>query len=120
MVSSFFFSAEQQDDILVVSLLRNVGSFAEDEARGEWNDLLQRVSQSDIQHVIVDFRSLSYFGSTLLEWLVALWKRLRTKNGTMAICNLSDVGLEILHTAKFDSLWPVYATRQEAINALGR
>ncbi len=118
MDSSIFFSTEPQGDILVVSLLRSVGSFAEDEARDEWNQLLTIAGQSEIKHVLLDFGTLSYFGSTLLEWMVTLWKKLRAKGSGLTLCNLSEVGLEILHTAKFDTLWTVYATREEAIQAL--
>ena len=38
----------------------------------------------------------------------------------MALCNLSEVATEILAKSKLNSLWPIYASRQAAIEALTR
>ena len=118
MDGSIFFSADTKDNVLVVSLLRSVGSIAEDDARGEWADLLEQADDESIQHVLLDFSALHYFGSVMLEWMVSLWKKLRTRNGKLIICNVSSVGREILHTAKFDTLWDIYESHEEAMSSV--
>jgi hypothetical protein len=36
----------------------------------------------------------------------------------MALCNVSEIGLTILDAAKFNTLWPVYSTRTEALEKI--
>jgi len=119
MDGSIFFSADTKGNVLVVTLLRSVGSIAENDARDEWADLLEQADDEGIQHVLLDFTALHYFGSVMLEWLVTLWKKLREREGKLAICNVSSVGREILHTAKFDTLWDIHESRDEAFSSLG-
>ncbi|MFT5524582.1 MAG: anti-anti-sigma factor [Pirellulaceae bacterium] len=118
MDGSIFFSADTNGNVLIVSLLRSVGSIAEDDARDEWSDLLEQADDEGIQHVLLDFSALQYFGSVMLEWMVSLWKKLRARKGKLIICNVSSVGREILHTAKFDTLWGIYESRDEAFESL--
>ena len=52
----------------------------------------------------------------MLEWLIALWRRVRKGNGRMAICGVSDVGHEILRTTRLDTIWQLRDTRDAAID----
>ena len=36
----------------------------------------------------------------------------------MALCNASDFELDVLQATKLQSVWPVYASRSEALAAL--
>lgn len=113
-----YLNQELHDDALIVTPLRNIGSFAEDEIHGEWVDLLSRVEQPDVKHVVLDFGSIGYFGSNVLEFIVQLGRRLKAKDGHLAICNATPVGKEILSIARFNKLFPVVATRDEALKAV--
>lgn len=118
MQGSRFIIVENEGDVLIVSPVRELGSFAEDEVRDEWDKLLNYIADTQTQRVILDLSHLGYFGSTMLEMMVVLWKRLSAKQGRFAICCVSPVGREILHIAKFDTIWPIRSTRAEAIQAL--
>jgi hypothetical protein len=50
--------------------------------------------------------------------MAALWKRVRGGGGKMAVCNVSETGREILQVTKFDTLWPIGPSRQEALKAV--
>ena len=113
-----YLNQELHDDALIVTPLRNIGSFAEDEIRSEWMDLLNRVDQPDIKHVVLDFGSIGYFGSNVLEFIVQLGKRLKHKDGRLAICGASPVVRETLSIARFDKLYPVVDSRAEALKTV--
>jgi anti-anti-sigma factor len=113
-----YFTVEHADDIVIFSAIGSIGGLVEDAARTEWDALLNQVDAADAKHAIIDLGELDYFGSIMLELLVVLWKRVGAKDGKLALCNVSPVGLEILHTAKFDSLWPIEPTRELAIKAV--
>ena len=84
----------------------------------ELDDLLARLDRPDLKHVVVDFQRVSYFGTSMLGALRAMWGRAKAGGGKMALCNLSDNAIEVIRVARFDVLWPVCASRQEAMEAL--
>ncbi len=113
-----YFTVEHADDTVIFSAIGSIGGLVEDAARTEWDALLQQLDDADAMHVVIDLGALDYFGSIMLELLVVLWKRVSAKGGKLALCNVSPVGLEILHTAKFDTLWPIVPDRDGAIEAV--
>ncbi len=118
MARKKYFTVEQLDDTVVFSAIGDIGTLVEDEARYEWDDLLIEIDKMNATNAIIDLGALDYFGSIMLELLVVLWKRINSKQGKLALCNVSVVGKEILQTAKFDTLWPVAEDRDQAFEAV--
>ncbi|MFV1964793.1 MAG: STAS domain-containing protein [Pirellulaceae bacterium] len=114
-----YFRIEQHDDTLIFCAVDAIGGLVEDEARVEWDALLEQLSEQGAKNAVMDLGALDYFGSIVLELMVVLWKRVSAQGGKLAVCNVSEVGLEILKTAKFDTIWPIVTTREEAIEAIG-
>jgi len=48
----------------------------------------------------------------------AVWGRVRSREGKMVVCNVSDMGVEIFQVAKFDTLWPICASLEEAMESV--
>ncbi|MCE9525659.1 MAG: STAS domain-containing protein [Planctomycetales bacterium] len=67
--------------------------------------------------MIVDFHQVPYFGSSLLEVLLSIWSQEQLRAGTMSLCNVSAAGREVLEVTRFDTLWTIYNTRAEALEA---
>ena len=113
-----YFTVEHADETVIFSAIGSIGGLVEDAARTEWDALLNQVDAAKAKHAVIDLGALDYFGSIMLELLVVLWKRVSAKGGKLALCNVSPVGLEILQTAKFDTLWPIVADREQALKAV--
>jgi hypothetical protein len=47
-----------------------------------------------------------------------LWQKVRAGKGKMVLCNVSDVGREILHVSRFDTLWPICDSCEKALEAV--
>ena len=109
---------EQEGDALVVTPLFTFSSFTEGDLVVEWNHILQTIDGEEVKHVVVDLGSIPYFGSTLLDWMVQMWKKADAKGGKLAVCNASQVGREVLGIARFDTLWGIFGSRQEAMESL--
>ena len=110
---------EQEGETLIVSPLFTFGRFAEGDLVAEWNRILHTIDGEEVKHVVVDLGLIPYFGSTLLDWMVQMWKRVQGKGGTLAVCNASQVGREVLAIACFDKLWGIFGSREEALNSIG-
>lgn len=109
---------EQAGNVLIVSPLFTFGSFTESDLHAEWAAIERRLRDPSIAHVTMDLGEIPYFGSTVLEWMVLIWKRIRARNGRLAICNCSEIGREILAAARFDTLWQICADRAGAMATL--
>ena len=110
-----FFRVEPSDDALIITPVANIHGLVEDEVRDERDSLLEQLKQNHAKHAIIDLEALDYFGSIMLELMVVVWKNVNKAGGKFAVCNASKVGQEILKSAKFDSIWPILASREEAI-----
>jgi anti-anti-sigma factor len=94
--------------------------FAEPGPDVDWKALQLEISLWNPPRVIVDLRHMSHLGSTVLEWLVVIWKRVREKGGTLVLFKPTEVGREVLHLARFDTIWPIVDSVEEAVGlALG-
>jgi hypothetical protein len=102
-----FFRVEQHGDTLVFSAVGSMGSLVEDDVRDEWDALLTQLDTHHARNAVIDLGALDYFGSIML------------RRGKLAICRVSEVGKEILQTAKFHTIWPIVGTRDEALAAVG-
>ena len=118
MTTPKYFKVDHSGDTLVFSAIDSIGGLVEDEARVEWDALLEQLSELGAKNAVIDLGALDYFGSIVLELIVVLWKRVSAQGGKLAVCNVSHVGLEILSTAKFDTIWPIVSSRDEALEAV--
>jgi len=44
-----------------------------------------------------------------------MWQQISERGGMMAICNVSEMEREVLHVTRFDTLWPVCGSREDAL-----
>jgi anti-anti-sigma factor len=76
---------------------------------------LKREPASD---VIVDLSRVSYFGSVFLSFLLRCHKRVKQDGGEMVLCGVSDRAKELLRLTALDTIWAIYNTREQALEAL--
>jgi anti-anti-sigma factor len=115
-----FVRIDRAGDSLVVAPLFTFASFTEADLAAEWRAVQEQLDLPEVRNVVVDLGEIPYFGSTVLEWMVQMWKRAKAKGGTLATCNCSQIGKEVLHAARFDTLWNSFASRDEALASLTR
>ena len=101
---------------MFVAPRRNISSLAEEQVRAEWDGIVASVEQPEVHHVVFDFHHVQYFGSSMLEAMLFLWKILQREQGRMAICQVSATAKDILRLSKFDTIWPVCETRNDALD----
>jgi anti-anti-sigma regulatory factor len=120
----------QEGPTLVVRFLEAINAFDDEVFERwpeEWDRLRAHIEDATVRNLLVDFSELEYFGSIMLKRLFKMWKLIEEKavtaespaKGQMAVCDVSDVGQEILRVAGFPKLCPIYSGRADALAALG-
>ena len=112
------FLVEQDGQIRIICLPGSMSVLAGTEVFAEFDLLLADFHKTGTTEVVIDFARVCYFGSNLLEALLALWKQLLAAQGKMTLCNVSEIGREILNVSRFDTVWPIYASRAQALEAV--
>jgi anti-anti-sigma factor len=111
---SGIFEVEHSGDTLIVTPLKNLSELDYEQIQRGGRELLELLSIAPVKNLLIDFQKTDSFGSTALGFLVRLWKKIRDRNGSMALCNLSENEKEILKITKLDSLWPLCDSLEEA------
>ena len=112
------FTIERRGDLTVISATPALESIAvglEEQAA----DLIFEPLRHDPEPLLIfDLTQVDYFGSVFLGVLLRCWKLVQAKGGTMALAGVSGRAKELLHLTSLDFVWPIYASRQEAVEAL--
>lgn len=77
--------------------------------------LLDEAAHAQPPRLLLDFSQTAYIGSSFIELLVRAWKRLKQRGGDLMLCGLQPFCEEIMKVSRLDTLWPMYATREEAL-----
>jgi len=80
--------------------------------------LLEPLRRDPNPLVVVDLARVDYFGSSFLALLIRCWKMATVKGGMMALSGVSPRARELLRMTSLDVVWPLYADRLEAMEAL--
>jgi len=109
---------EAAGDIMVLELCSGISSLADHKILNELDEIREQRRAIGSNKLIIDMAEAPFFGSSLLELIRVLWNDISQEGGRIVICNPSPVGREVLEVAKFDQIWPVLETREEALASL--
>jgi anti-sigma B factor antagonist len=68
--------------------------------------------------IIVDLTETTFLDSTALGVLIGAVKRLRSRDGALAIVNVDDNIAKTFEITGLDQIFPISSTREDAIKAL--
>ena len=71
---------EQEGNVLIVLPMFSF-THSEADLHAEWDTIEQRLHTESVHHVTIDLSEIPYFGSTVLEWMLLIWKRIRARGG---------------------------------------
>ena len=80
--------------------------------------ILEPLKVIPVPMVIFDLSQLNYFGSVFLALLLRCHKMVKTQGGELVLCSPSGMARDLLRITALDTLWAIYDSREEALNAL--
>jgi anti-anti-sigma regulatory factor len=115
---SKYLATERIEGTLIAVLGHGGSSLVGPEFTGDRSALIEQIHDPEVRSLVFDFVNAEYFGSLVLDTLCMAWKHARECGSGMVLCNVSPFGQEILRKAKLNMLWPVYPSREQAVEAL--
>ena len=105
---------DQVGEVQVVKIGRDYSGLNEALIRRTEQELIAVVDAASTPRIVLDMSATEYFGSTFLEVITHVWQRVTQRGGKLALCGVKPYCLEILHTSKLDTLWPIAGDAAEA------
>jgi anti-sigma B factor antagonist len=112
------FTIERHGDLTLISAtpaLETLEFGLEEHAAGM---IMEPFRHQENPLVVFDLSRVDYFGSMFLALLLRCWKLVQARGGMMALAGVSARAKELLRLTSLDMVWPIYASRQEAMEAL--
>ncbi len=106
-----------QDGVAVLQFGPGPHTFHESQI-AEISEPMLAASQAEPPRLVVDLSQVEFFGSSFIELLFRLWKRLTDRHGRFVLAGVSPYCQEVLSVTNLDRLWQSYGTCEEAVAAL--
>lgn len=117
MVENFeVFEVELSAPNLVVIPLGSTLQFQYSNIQIESNKVLRLLNLTEIKNVIIDLSKVDYLDSAIINSIIRLLQKARQTGGHAVCCNACENMQNILKCIKLGALWPLFDTREEAIN----
>jgi len=116
--TTHIFETEREGDTIILIPIHDLSELEFAEIESAASSLLEWIELAQVKHVVIDFCKTDYFGSTALGFFTKMWKRVKSGAGRMALCNLSEHERDILKVTHLDKLWPIYNSRQKAVETV--
>ena len=82
---------------------------------GDFLDVHRHDAPPGSPRLVLDMTKTRYIDSMFIETVFRAWKRIQERKGTMALCCPNEMCAQVLTITNLNRLWPVCATRAEAI-----
>lgn len=106
----------KQENAGDVTILSPTGRIDSSNAR-EFEESVVKTLDGNTTRLVLDLGTLSYISSAGLRVILLAAQKLKAKNGTLRLCALSPMILEVFEVSGFSKLIPIHATRDEALAA---
>jgi anti-sigma B factor antagonist len=80
--------------------------------------LMKPLSREEAPFIVFDLSDVRYFGSVFLQLLLRCHTKVKPKGGELVLCGVSEMARELLSVTALDTLWAIYDTREQALEAL--
>jgi len=114
-----YFQVKRHGDIAVIIPSPEVEQLPENLILPAAQMILAPLKDDPPSNLIVDLEGVRYFGSAFITFLLRCHLLVRQRGSELVLAGLNDRIRELLKTTALDTLWALYDSRQEALDALG-
>jgi anti-anti-sigma factor len=112
------FRVERHGDIAVITPSPDVESMNETVIHQAAQMVVDTLKEDPPAGIVIDLSQVNYFGSVFVSFLLRCHMRAKQQGSEIVIAGASDRTRELLRLTALDTLWALYKTRAEALEAL--
>lgn len=112
------FQIEWHGNSVVIIPAANVEAMRWDLIEQAAEVVMAPLQEMEVPMVVFDLSDVGYFGSVFLALLLRCHKLVRSRGGELVLCGASRLAEELLRVTALDTLWAIYDTRAEALEAI--
>ena len=113
-----FFRIERHGRIAVVIPAAEVETLSENTMQQAGRKIVAQLKADPPAALVIDLAPVYYFGSVFLSFLLRCHMLVKKHGSEVALVVNSDRARELLHLTALDTLWVIYKTRAEALEAM--
>ncbi len=112
------FRLEWHGNTVIITPASNVEEMRWDLIEQAADIVMDPLREQEVPMVVVDLSDVNYFGSVFLALLLRCHKFVKSKGGELVLSGASKMATELLRVTALDTLWAIYDTRDDAIDAV--
>ncbi|CAN5180570.1 hypothetical protein BH11PLA2_BH11PLA2_07480 [soil metagenome] len=116
--SGEYFQIKRHGDIAVIVPSPEVETLPETTINTAAQMVIAPLKADPPTHLIIDLEGVRYFGSAFITFLLRCHLPVKQQGGELVLAGVNDRIRELLRTTSLDTIWALYDTRQEAMDAL--
>lgn len=116
--SDDYFQIEWHNNCVVVIPAEHVETLRWDLIEQAAEIVMAPLRKTKTPMVVFDLSGVKFFGSVFLSLLLRCHKYVKTRGGELVIAGPGPLARELLSVTSLDTLWAIYDTRKEALDAL--
>ena len=113
-----YFQVKRHGDVAVIVPSPEVEQLPENLVQPAADMVLAPLKDDPPSHMIVDLSAVRYFGSAFITFLLRCHLLVKRRGSELVLAGVNPRIRELLRTTALDTLWALYETRQEALDAL--
>ena len=112
------FKLEWHGNTVVITPASNVEAMSWELIEQAAEIVMEPIRTQNSPMVVVDLSQVSYFGSVFLALLLRCHTAVKNRGGELVLCGASKMARELLKITALDTLWAIYDTKEEALDAV--
>jgi anti-anti-sigma factor len=114
-----YFQVKRHGDVAVIVPSPEVEQLPDNLIQPAADMVLAPLKEDPPSNLIIDLAGVRYFGSAFITFLLRCHLLVRKTGSELVLAGVNPRIRELLRTTALDTLWALYDTRQEAMEALG-
>ena len=114
-----FFQVKRHGDIAVIVPSPQIEHLPETLLQPAAQMVLAPLKEDPPNEIIVDRSEVAYFGSAFITFLLRCHLMVKNRGSELVLAGVNKQIRELLRTTALDTLWALYDTANEAVEALG-
>ena len=112
------FRVEASGGTLIISPMGDINTLSGEMLEEAAVMMAELIEVHESPMLVIDLSGVVSCSSLFMSFLLRCHKAVKNRGGEMVLCAVSKMLLELLHLTRLDTVWAVYQTRAEALNAV--